>query len=107
MGENEAHVSTVPLYCTVCSLQVWQIPESGLTVPLTEPVVVLEGHSKRVGIITWHPTARNILLSAGTTSKAKLRSFCCKQDDVEKCRLMSCLKKDTTNHLVVPFYSRL
>lgn len=66
MGENEAHV---PLDCTVCSFQVWQIPEGGLTVPLTEPVVVLEGHSKRVGIITWHPTARNILLSAGTTSK--------------------------------------
>ncbi|KAG8455698.1 hypothetical protein GDO86_001767 [Hymenochirus boettgeri] len=44
---------------------VWQIPENGLTVPLTDPAVVLEGHSKRVGIITWHPTARNVLLSAG------------------------------------------
>lgn len=45
--------------------QVWQIPENGLTSPLTEPVVVLEGHTKRVGIIAWHPTARNVLLSAG------------------------------------------
>lgn len=45
--------------------QVWQIPENGLTSPLTEPVVVLEGHTKRVGIVTWHPTARNVLLSAG------------------------------------------
>uniref|UniRef100_A0A493TLA0 Coronin n=1 Tax=Anas platyrhynchos platyrhynchos TaxID=8840 RepID=A0A493TLA0_ANAPP len=45
--------------------QVWQIPEGGLSQPLTEPVVVLEGHSKRVGIISWHPTARNVLLSAG------------------------------------------
>lgn len=45
--------------------QVWQIPENGLVAPLTEPVVVLEGHSKRVGIVTWHPTARNVLLSAG------------------------------------------
>uniref|UniRef100_A0A9L0JQ98 Coronin n=1 Tax=Equus asinus TaxID=9793 RepID=A0A9L0JQ98_EQUAS len=45
--------------------QVWQIPENGLAAPLTEPVVVLEGHTKRVGIITWHPTARNVLLSAG------------------------------------------
>lgn len=43
----------------------WQIPENGLTSPLTEPVVVLEGHTKRVGIVTWHPTARNVLLSAG------------------------------------------
>ncbi|XP_062844467.1 uncharacterized protein coro1cb isoform X2 [Trichomycterus rosablanca] len=48
-----------------CTVMVWQIPENGLTAPLSEPVVVLEGHSKRVGIVTWHPTARNILLSAG------------------------------------------
>lgn len=48
-----------------CTVMVWQIPEDGLTAPLTEPVVVLEGHTKRVGIVTWHPTARNVLLSAG------------------------------------------
>ncbi|XP_051552450.1 uncharacterized protein coro1cb isoform X2 [Myxocyprinus asiaticus] len=48
-----------------CAVMVWQIPENGLTSPLSEPVVVLEGHSKRVGIVTWHPTARNVLLSAG------------------------------------------
>uniref|UniRef100_A0A3Q3JVQ0 Coronin n=1 Tax=Monopterus albus TaxID=43700 RepID=A0A3Q3JVQ0_MONAL len=47
------------------TVMVWQIPENGLVSSLSEPVVVLEGHSKRVGIITWHPTARNILLSAG------------------------------------------
>ncbi|KAG7480860.1 hypothetical protein MATL_G00060740 [Megalops atlanticus] len=48
-----------------CTVMVWQIPENGLTTSLSEPVVVLEGHSKRVGIVTWHPTARNVLLSAG------------------------------------------
>ncbi|RXN10364.1 coronin-B-like isoform X2 [Labeo rohita] len=48
-----------------CTVMVWQIPENGLTTALSEPVVVLEGHSKRVGIVTWHPTARNVLLSAG------------------------------------------
>ncbi|KAJ8005664.1 hypothetical protein DPEC_G00120280 [Dallia pectoralis] len=48
-----------------CTIMVWQIPENGLVTNLAEPVVVLEGHSKRVGIITWHPTARNVLLSAG------------------------------------------
>lgn len=56
-AEASAGILTVP--------QVWQIPENGLTSPLTEPVVVLEGHTKRVGIVTWHPTARNVLLSAG------------------------------------------
>ncbi|XP_077096786.1 uncharacterized protein coro1cb isoform X1 [Siphateles boraxobius] len=48
-----------------CTVMVWQIPENGLTSALSEPAVVLEGHSKRVGIVTWHPTARNVLLSAG------------------------------------------
>lgn len=57
-------------FLTSCSSppQVWQIPENGLVTPMSEPVVVLEGHSKRVGIITWHPTARNVLLSAGKGS---------------------------------------
>lgn len=32
---------------------------------ITEPIITLEGHSKRVGILSWHPTARNVLLSAG------------------------------------------
>ncbi|XP_069788862.1 coronin-1C-like isoform X2 [Narcine bancroftii] len=48
-----------------CSIMIWQIPENGLTAPITDPVVILEGHSKRVGIVSWHPTARNVLLSAG------------------------------------------
>lgn len=63
-------MSGIPTTTTLCSWppQVWQIPENGLVTPMSEPVVVLEGHSKRVGIITWHPTARNVLLSAGTSS---------------------------------------
>eukprot|EP00062_Callorhinchus_milii_P016377 gi/632967605/ref/XP_007900070.1/ PREDICTED: coronin-1C isoform X2 [Callorhinchus milii] len=51
-----------------CFVKVWQIPENGLTVPLTEPVVTLEGHCKKVGIVSWHPTARNVLLSAACES---------------------------------------
>ena len=46
-------------------LKVWQIPDGGLTSPMTEAIVTLEGHSKRVGILAWHPTAFNILLTAG------------------------------------------
>lgn len=47
--------------------QIWEIPDGGLTAPLTEPVIKLEGHSKRVGILSWHPTAHNVLMSAGIT----------------------------------------
>lgn len=45
--------------------QVWQIPDYTPVRNITEPIITLEGHSKRVGILSWHPTARNVLLSAG------------------------------------------
>ncbi|XP_035281999.1 coronin-1B [Anguilla anguilla] len=48
-----------------CAVKVWQIPDEGLSSPMTEAAVTLEEHSKRVGILAWHPTALNILLSAG------------------------------------------
>ncbi|KAM6957364.1 coronin-1A isoform 3-T3 [Aplochiton taeniatus] len=48
-----------------CSVMIWEIPDGGLITPLTDPVVKLEGHSKRVGILSWHPTAHNVLMSAG------------------------------------------
>lgn len=48
-----------------CSVMVWEIPDCGLTSALTVPVVKLDGHFKRVGIISWHPTAHNVLMSAG------------------------------------------
>uniref|UniRef100_A0A8B9KBZ7 Coronin n=1 Tax=Astyanax mexicanus TaxID=7994 RepID=A0A8B9KBZ7_ASTMX len=47
-----------------CSVMIWEIPEGGLTQPLKEPVVKLDGHSKRVGILSWHPTAHNVLMTA-------------------------------------------
>ena len=43
----------------------WQIPEGGLCENLVEPVADLVAHQRRVGVIQWHPTAQNILLSGG------------------------------------------
>jgi len=48
-------------------VKVWQIPDGGLTVNLEEPVADLVAHQRRVGLVVWHPTAQNILLSAGNT----------------------------------------
>ena len=50
-----------------CTVKVWQIPDGGLTVNLEEPVADLIAHQRRVGLVVWHPTAQNILLSAGST----------------------------------------
>jgi hypothetical protein len=34
---------------------------------MTESVVDLVFHQRRVGLVIWHPSAQNILLSAGTS----------------------------------------
>lgn len=36
---------------------------------LTEPVVDLLYHQRRVGLVLWHPSAQNVLLTAGKYSK--------------------------------------
>ena len=46
-------------------VKLWRIPAEGLKENMTEPVVSLQGHQRRVGVLAWHPTASNILLSAG------------------------------------------
>ena len=49
-----------------CVVKVWQIPDVGLTRKVTESVVDLIKHQRRVGLVLWHPSAQNILLSAGS-----------------------------------------
>ena len=50
-----------------CTVKVWQIPEGGLRINLDHEdcVADLQGHQRRVGIVAWHPSAANILLSVG------------------------------------------
>ncbi|XP_046724848.1 coronin-2A isoform X3 [Silurus meridionalis] len=47
-----------------CTVKVWQIPSNGLKENLTKPQKELLGHIQRVGLIEWHPTAKDILLSS-------------------------------------------
>ena len=44
---------------------IWEIPDGGLTENLSEPLVTLQAHQRRVGIVNWHPLAENIILTAG------------------------------------------
>ncbi|KAL4003611.1 hypothetical protein ACH3XW_8315 [Acanthocheilonema viteae] len=52
---------------TTC--KVWLIPQNGLIRTINQPVVELCGHQKRVNTLAWHPTASNILLTAGGENK--------------------------------------
>ncbi|XP_059179238.1 coronin-1C-A-like isoform X4 [Physella acuta] len=49
-----------------CTVKLWQIPEDGLKESLTDPVVDLCAHQRRVTLLVWHPTAMNVLLSTGS-----------------------------------------
>lgn len=51
--------------CVFSQVRVWEIPEGGLRRNMTEAVLELYGHSRRVGLIEWHPTSSGILFSAG------------------------------------------
>ncbi|KAJ1524470.1 hypothetical protein ONE63_010966 [Megalurothrips usitatus] len=52
-----------------CVVKVWQIPDGGISRTLTEPVVDLLYHQRRVGLVLWHPTAQNVLLTAGSDNQ--------------------------------------
>ena len=51
-----------------CTVKVWLIPKGGLKINLETPIVDLVGHQRRVSIVKWHPSALNVILSAGIPS---------------------------------------
>lgn len=55
-----------------CVVKVWQIPDGGLSRTLTEPVVDLVFHQRRVGLVLWHPSALNVLLTAGSDNQVAI-----------------------------------
>ncbi|XP_074597900.1 coronin-2B-like [Brevipalpus obovatus] len=50
-----------------CTIRLWYIPDEGVSIkkPITESIMTLCEHKRRVSFIEWHPTADNILASAG------------------------------------------
>lgn len=55
-----------------CVVKVWQIPDGGLSRTLTEPVVDLVFHQRRVGLVLWHPSALNVLLTGGSDNQVAI-----------------------------------
>ncbi|XP_077088463.1 coronin-2A isoform X1 [Siphateles boraxobius] len=47
------------------TVKIWDIPEHGVLKNILVPWKELQGHSRRVGLIEWHPTANNIIFSTG------------------------------------------
>ncbi|RXN08474.1 coronin-2B-like isoform X2 [Labeo rohita] len=63
-----------------CTVKVWDIPPNGLKADLKTPSKDLSAHSRRVSIIEWHPTARDLLLS----SAYDCREFGCRSHKVSR-----------------------
>jgi len=59
------------------TIKVWGIPPDGLTETVTEPLVDLHGHGRKVTLLRFHPTANNVL---GSVSG----DFAVKVWDIEK-----------------------
>ena len=53
--------------------KIWSLPKDGIDKKTTinEPAVVLQGHDKKVGIIKFHPTAANTVVTAAQDSTVK------------------------------------
>lgn len=55
-----------------CKVNVWSIPENGLTENLATPTLQFNTHIRKVGHVLFHPSAENILLSSGADLIIKL-----------------------------------
>jgi len=64
-----------------------RFPDEGLTEDITEPVAAFEGHSKKITVLSPHPTANNILASGSADNAVRIwdleRSESVYADDVE------------------------
>ncbi|CAJ1075050.1 coronin-7-like isoform X3 [Xyrichtys novacula] len=53
-------------------IRVWQVPEGGLTETLTEPELILQGHTEKIYSIKFHPLASGLLVSSSYDLSVRL-----------------------------------
>jgi len=58
---NDYHVATASEDGTA---KLWQIPQEGITSDMVDPLLVLDGHQKKVHIVQYHKVAENLLTTA-------------------------------------------
>lgn len=56
-------------------VKLWYIPDGGLKTAVTEWLCELVGHSRKVAYLDWHPTAENVLATAGFDHRVKKNSW--------------------------------
>ncbi|XP_008281999.1 coronin-7 isoform X1 [Stegastes partitus] len=56
-------------------IRVWQVPEDGLKETLTEPELILQGHTEKIYSIEFHPLASGLLVSSSYDLSVRLWSL--------------------------------
>ncbi|KAK7940387.1 hypothetical protein WMY93_003713 [Mugilogobius chulae] len=56
-------------------IRVWQVPEGGLVETLTEPELILRGHTEKIYSIRFHPLASGLLVSSSYDLTVRLWSL--------------------------------
>jgi coronin-1B/1C/6 len=69
---NPFHEHIIATASDDTTLKIWGIPEGGLTETITEPLVDLKGHGRKVSMCKFHPTAANVLSSLSSDFTVKL-----------------------------------
>lgn len=55
-----------------CNVKIWSLPPEGLKEEMKEEAQLLKGHKRKVGTVSWHPTASNVLATSGCDFVIKL-----------------------------------
>ncbi|KAM9392654.1 coronin-7 [Pholidichthys leucotaenia] len=66
-------------------IRVWQVPEGGLKETLTEPELIVQGHTEKIYSIKFHPLARDLLASSSYDLTVRLWNL----EDGEQVKLLT------------------
>mmetsp|Transcript_959 Transcript_959/g.1440 ORF Transcript_959/g.1440 Transcript_959/m.1440 type:complete len:454 (+) Transcript_959:132-1493(+) len=69
---NPFHEQVLATCSEDTTVKIWGIPVGGVTEPITEPLVDLPGHQRKVTLLRFHPTASNVLCSVGADTVMKV-----------------------------------
>lgn len=75
------------IFHTACddgTIQLWRVPEGGLTEPTNEAEAVLSGHAEKIYFLKFHPLARDVIATGSFDLTVRIWDL---KEGVEKLQL--------------------